>query len=102
MRDRPDIPRSARIAPAPDVAAARIGEEFTLLHLGRGLYHGLAGVGAEVWEMASRGRTVGEIEEDLAREYDADVDRIRRDLDALLRGLLDRGLIEIRERDETS
>lgn len=91
----PGLPRSARFAAASDIVSARVGDGFALLHLGNGLYHGLQGVGARVWEMISEGSRVGDIEAALLREYDVDSDLLARDLEALLRGLLERGLVEM-------
>lgn len=83
-----------RVTPATRQVAAQIGGEYAILNLVSGMYHGLEEVGARIWEMISEGTTVGDLEERLVREYDVDPDVLHRDLDALLGGLLDRGLIE--------
>lgn len=96
MTRGPTIPRSARVAATPDVVSARVGDDFALLHLGRSLYHGIQGVGARVWEMVSdEGSRVSDIEATLLREYDVEPDVLGRDLDVLLRALLERGLVEM-------
>lgn len=81
----------------PNQVSARLGGEFAILHLGSGQYHGLRGVGARVWELLSQPIKVRTIEDTLVQEFDVNPAVLHGDLLRLLDGLLERGLIEVRE-----
>lgn len=91
------VSRDAQVVAARHHVASPMGDEVAILNLGTGMYHGLEGVGARVWELLSDACRVGDLEQTLLREYDVDPDVLRRDLDRLLHGLLERGLIEVIE-----
>jgi hypothetical protein len=84
---------------APTQVSSDLGDEVVVLELTAGAYFGLEGVGARVWQLLSEPRTVREIVQTLLEEYDVEAERCRRDLDALLERLLERGLVEIRGAD---
>jgi hypothetical protein len=94
------IPFSSRVVAAEDQVFSDLGDEIAILDLKGGTYYGLDAVGARIWNLIQRPRTVREIQEVLVSEYDVDPDRCARDLIALLRRLAEEGLIEVR--DETS
>lgn len=88
------------VVAAEDQVFSDLGDEVAILDLKGGTYYGLDAVGARIWNLSQRPRTVREIQEVLVSEYDVDPDRCARDLIALLRRLAEEGLIEVR--DETS
>ena len=78
-----------------DVLSRVLDGEAVLLELGSGTYFGLNEVGTEVWELIAEGRTVAAIRDALLERFDVDEPTLRRDLDALIKELLSRNLIEL-------
>lgn len=75
--------------------SADLGGTIAIHHIESGYYYALNAVGARVWELIKVQITVGEILQALLREYDVAPERCARDLEALLQGLAERGLLEI-------
>jgi hypothetical protein len=80
---------SRRIAIRPDVLARNVGDETVILDLASGTYFGLDPVGARVWTLSQRGRSLGEICDTLVAEYDVARERLEADV-ARLAGELSR------------
>lgn len=100
LRKRPSDRRApVAIAPiaafraAPHVFAAAREGRVILLDSRRERYLGFDDVGSAVWTRVEAGRTVEEIASELAREYEADPERIQQDVAAFLAELSDAGLI---------
>ena len=55
-----------------------------MLDLAQGAYFGLDPVGARMWQLLAAGRTLAEVCDAVAEEYDAPRDAIERDLLALV------------------
>lgn len=68
--------------------------ETVVLNLRTGKYHGLNPTAGRMLEALEASATVGEAVPVLAGEYGVEEQQIQRDLLALTRGLLERGLIE--------
>jgi hypothetical protein len=78
----------------PEHVVSRAFEQQTvLLNLQSGNYHGINQVGMRMLEASSTAETPRAVIADLAAEYDQPVPVIERDLEELLQGLADRGLI---------
>ena len=90
---------SSSVVAANDQVSSDLGGEVAILHLKAGIYYGLETVGARIWSLIQEPRSVGEIRDILVSEYEVEPDRCESDLIALLQGLADEGLIEVR--DET-
>jgi hypothetical protein len=69
--------------------------EAAVLNLKNSVYYGLESVGAFVWNLVQRPRSVGELRDALLQEYDVEPGRCESDLLALLEKLLAEGLIEL-------
>lgn len=95
-------PRLTRIADhslvlaTPSQVSSDLGDEVVVLEMKAGAYFGLEGVAARVWQLLSEPRTVREITQTLLEEYDVEEERCRRDVEALIERLEDRGLVVIR------
>jgi hypothetical protein len=76
------------------VAWARQADATVLLDGERGLYYTLNEVASRTWELLVAGEPVIEILRCLGDEFDASDETLQADLDALLKRLLDRKLIE--------
>ncbi len=87
------------VAAVKGQVSSDLGEEVAILDLNAGVYYGLDAVGALVWDLIQKPRTVAEVRDAVVSEYDVESDRAGRDLLALLQDLADEGLIEVR--DET-
>lgn len=72
----------------------RMDDQIIVADLRSGRYLGLDGVGARVWDLLGKRATHCAIVDCLCGEYDASVDVIERDVERLLRDLLERRLIE--------
>ena len=84
---------SDRISIPQEVIARQVGEETVMLDLANGAYFGLDPVGARIWQLLTEGRTLAEVCDAIAAEYEASRDTIERDLLALVDDLMKQGLI---------
>ena len=84
---------SDRVRIAQEVLARQVGEETVMLDLAKGAYFGLDPVGARMWQLLAEGKTLAEVRDAIAEEYDAPRDAIERDLLALVDDLKAQGLI---------
>jgi hypothetical protein len=89
-----------RLSPATVLVAARgqvsteLEGEAVILSLADGVYYGLDGVGAMVWERLREPASVAELGDAVTAAFDVDRETAERDLLALLRELIGRGLVE--------
>jgi hypothetical protein len=84
-----------RIRVADDVLASAFEDEVVLLNLKDGIYYGLEGVGSRVWALVQDPAAVSEIRDALVKEFEVDAETCDRDLRALLKNLVRRGLVVI-------
>jgi hypothetical protein len=88
------------LTPATVLVAARgqvsteLEGEAVILGLADGVYYGLDGAGALVWERLREPRSVAELRDAVTAEFDVDAETAERDLLALLEELAGRGLVE--------
>lgn len=78
-----------------DQVSCDLGEEAAILGMKNSVYYGLNPVGARVWWMLQRPRSVGEICEAIVTEYDVAAERCKDDLVKLLQQMLQEGLVEL-------
>ena len=83
------------VAAASDQVSADVEGEAVILNLADGVYYGLDGVGARIWELLREPRTAAELRDAVAAEFDVDADTAWRDLAGLLADLSARRLVEI-------
>jgi len=86
-------PRTVLVA-AREQVSAEVEGEAVILNLADGVYYGLDGVGARVWEMLREPRSLAEVRDAITAEYDVDADTAWRDLLELLGDLRARRLVE--------
>ena len=77
------------------VVARGFGEETVALNLSSGKYHGLNGAAALMFERLREAQAVGDVVDPLATEFGQPREVIERDLLTLVRGLEERGLVEL-------
>ena len=85
LSDRVNIP--------PEVMARTVGDETVILDLASGTYFGLDPVGARIWELMGKGKTLGEICDQILDEYEVSREMLEDDALRLARELADQGLI---------
>jgi hypothetical protein len=80
---------------AKDQVSCDLGGESAILNLSNGVYYGLDPLGARIWELVQRPRTVRQVKESILEEYEVSPDVCERDLLTLLTHLSKEGLIEV-------
>ncbi|MGB6067984.1 MAG: PqqD family peptide modification chaperone [Desulfomonilaceae bacterium] len=91
-----EISHRSIIVVSNDQVSCDLSGEAAILNLSDGMYYGLNEVGARIWSLLSEPITVGQIRDQIEREYDVDVSRCEKDLIMLLGKLNDAGLIEVK------
>jgi hypothetical protein len=71
-----------------------VGGDVVILNVETGAYFGLDGAGAQIWREFVEHGSVEKTLAALKRDFDAEPDVIRRDLDALVKKLLDKRLVQ--------
>ena len=84
-----------RIVASQQQVSCDLDGEAAILNLKNGFYYGLDPVGARVWNLLQQPRTVAELRDILAAEYDADGARLESDIRDLLSRLAENELVEI-------
>ncbi len=86
---------SHRIRQSAQVVSSRLGDAGVLVHLKTNRIYEVNATGLRIWELAGEGegRTLGEIETTLQREFDIDRERLRSELLALVAELTREGLL---------
>jgi hypothetical protein len=84
---------------AKNHVSCRFGEEFAILNLTSCTYYGLEQCAAHVWGLLKGGRswTVAELRDSILEKYEAEAERIERDLIELLGEMRASGLMEVGE-----
>jgi hypothetical protein len=96
MDATPALSLSSVLVAARDQVSTELEGEAVILSLADGVYYGLDGVGAMVWELLSAPRTVQELRDAVTAEFDVDAETAARDLLALLGELAGRRLVDVR------
>jgi hypothetical protein len=86
---------STIVVAVKDQIFSEVAGEVVILHLQQGVYYGLNNVGARIWQLIQQPRTVDEVCDLIAQEFDAPKTQIERDVAALFDDLLSRGMVEI-------
>ena len=80
-----------------DHFSSPLGDDVIILDVKGGLYFSLDNVGALVWNLVQNPISVGDLRAAILDKYAVDSNTCDRDLQALLRELSDRNLVEIRD-----
>ena len=89
------VSMNAVVRAASEQVSSEVGGEIVILDLAGGVYHGLDGVGARVWQLIQQPRRVSDIHDILVREYAVEADACARGLLKLLEELQSNRLLEI-------
>jgi len=89
------ISESSIVVVTKDQVSCDLSGEAAILNLKSGVYFGLNTVGASIWNLIQKPRTVKEIQDSILKEYDVDSGRCEQDILEILQELSTHGLIEI-------
>jgi hypothetical protein len=84
---------SNKIVPAPHVVARAVAQETVLLDLESGTYFSLDTVGAHIWGMIEKGKSLNQICDAMLEEFDVTRDVLEHDTLALAKELADKKLV---------
>lgn len=76
------------------VAWRKVADEAVILDVETAAYFSLDGVGLRIWELIGEKRSLDEISREIAAEYDAPEDVIRRDCEELIGRLRKEKIVE--------
>jgi hypothetical protein len=85
---------STKVKRSSQQVACNLNDEVALLHLESALYFGLQGVAAHIWSGLEEPRSVGDICDDIMRDFDVSPEQCRQDVFKFLASLQEAGLIE--------
>ena len=86
---------SSVVVAAGEPLSAQLPEEVVILNPADGIYYGLEGVGARIWELVADPISVRDLHRTLIAEYEVDGDRLEADLLKLLGSLAEQGLLRV-------
>jgi Coenzyme PQQ synthesis protein D (PqqD) len=86
---------SSRVAVAGDLLASDLAGDLVLLNLADGVYYGLDTVGADIWRLLDRPRTVRAVVDEIVAQYHVDRVRCEDDVLTFLGDLNARGLVVV-------
>lgn len=76
-----------------EAVAAEVAGEIVLISITNGRYFGLDAIGSDIWRRIAGGKTLDALCDELCDGYDGDAATIRRETQALVETLLERGLL---------
>ena len=94
--DKCEITESSIVVAVEEQISSDLGGESVILNMESGIYHGLNEVGARVWNLIEKPKTVKDIKGVLLEEYEVEADVCTKDLFSLLNDLKSAGLIKVK------
>lgn len=96
MSGAPPLSLSATIMASDEQICCDVADEVVLLSVQNGQYYGLNPVGASIWRLIQKPRTLAEVRDGLLDEYaDVSIDTCAREVVAFATTMLALGLIEL-------
>lgn len=83
------------VVAANEQVSCPLGEESAILNLKNSVYYGLNPVGASIWNLLQRPRTVRQIRDAILEEYEVEPQRCESDLMELLETMFLQGLVQV-------
>ena len=90
------ISMKVKLSIGKDVVSRQVKNEEVILNLATGTYFGLDQVGTFIWQKIKADTALEQIYQDLLEEYQAEPERIKKDLLALTQRLQKSQLIHVR------
>jgi hypothetical protein len=88
------ISLETKVVAARHQVSCEVGGEVVIMNMADELYYGLDPVGARVWQLIQRPRTVKELRDALITEFQVDTRPCEMDLIALLKEMAQRKLVQ--------
>lgn len=85
------------VVAAEGQVSSDLGDEVAILDLRGGIYYGLESVGSRIWSLIQEPRTVKDIRDIIASEYEVEPERCERDVIGLIQRLTDEELVEVKD-----
>ena len=89
------IDASAPVARSQTAVSCELSQEAVILDLASGVYFGLDSVGARIWQILEKPRSIHEIRDALLGEYKVDAAVCEQSVARFVNELLSKGLLEI-------
>ena len=89
------LPNETQVVLSQEIAVADLGDEAVILDPASGTYFGLNEVAARILTLAGEPTTVGQIVDRLLDEFDVERGVLSADVDAFVRDLAERGMLQI-------
>lgn len=89
------LSEDSTVVVSKDQVYSELQGEAVILDVKSGIYYGLNEVGASIWNLIQEPKTVGEIKEALLAEYEVEPQTCDRDLLAILKDLIVKGLVHV-------
>lgn len=87
--------KTARVyAPSDQVSETTVGNETVLLHLGSGQYFGLDEQSSRIWLRVKEGRSLSEISEEIAEDYDVPFETALSDVQDFIEDLVGNSILQ--------
>ncbi|MEC4895590.1 MAG: PqqD family peptide modification chaperone [Oscillatoria sp. PMC 1051.18] len=84
------------IAKSSEPVSSQLHQETIILDTKAGVYYNLNDVGTSIWNFIAQPRSIAEIKDTLLAEYEVESQECDRQLQILLKDLLAKGLIEVK------
>jgi len=94
-----ELSGSTKVTVSKDYVFCKVEDEMVLLGMEDGIYYGLNPVGAFIWEEIKEPKTIDEIRDAVLSEYEVEKDECEKDLYELLRELVEKGLVIVKDSD---
>jgi hypothetical protein len=95
MPDDAAINLSSHVTLSPRQISSELGGEVVIMDLQKGVYHGVQGVSAFIWNLLAQPISIQEICDRVTGEYEVESSRCQSDVMALIQQLLDEGLVDL-------
>jgi len=82
----------------PQVVFCSLADGGVLLNLSQGVYFGLDGIGARIWELLQTPQSRAELTEALLNEYDVSAEQCGKSVDSFLEQMRAQGLVQYETR----
>jgi hypothetical protein len=84
-----------RVELGDDVTWCDLQNDVVILNVDTGVYFGLEGAGGQMWRELVEHRSLEKAFEALKKQFDVKPDELKRDLEALVRQLAEKGLVSL-------
>jgi hypothetical protein len=92
----PGLSPSSVVVASSEQVSCPLGEESAILNLKNSVYYGLNEVGARVWNLVQQPRSIAEVRDAIAEEYEVEPGRCEREIIDIVQKLKDEGLVELK------